>query len=222
MYRTVWSDKRHDANEYGTKLVKSLVPGCKFDFPKSLYNVYDCLYAVVANDKEAIVLDFFGGSGTTAHAVLDLNREDNGNRQFILCEQMHYVDTVTRRRVRTVIEQSAEGEFLSLDLLPYNEMYMDKIQSARTSAALVKLWREIGESSFLNWYVNPEFPDEAVGDFKAIGKKRGVEAQKKLLCELLDKNQLYVHLTEIQDKIYQVSKADTKLNQLFYGETYSG
>ena len=69
MYRTVWEDKRYDANIYGTQLVKSLVPDCEFDFPKSLWNVYDCLRSVVENDRNAIVLDFFGGSGTLNIAV---------------------------------------------------------------------------------------------------------------------------------------------------------
>ena len=72
LYRTVWEDSRYDANIYGTQILKSLVPDCDFAFPKSLWNVYDCLYSVVADDKDAIILDFFGGSGTTAHAVLEL------------------------------------------------------------------------------------------------------------------------------------------------------
>ena len=111
MYRTVWEDKRYDANIYGTQLVKSLVPDCEFDFPKSLWNVYDCLRSVIKDDKEAIILDFFGGSGTTAHAVLELNK-DGGSRKFIICEQMHYVETVTRERVRKVIEQSNKDDFI--------------------------------------------------------------------------------------------------------------
>lgn len=74
----------------------------RFSFPKSLWNVYDCLYAVVGNDKNAIVLDFFGGSGTTAHAVLELNKQDQGNRKFIICEQMDYIENVTRERIRKV------------------------------------------------------------------------------------------------------------------------
>ena len=129
MYRTVWEDKRYDANIYGTQLVKSLVPDCEFDFPKSLWNVYDCLRSVIKDDKEAIVLDFFGGSGTTAHAVLELNK-DGGNRKFIICEQMHYVETVTRERVKKVIEQDNKGDFIYCELMEYNQAYMDKIQSA--------------------------------------------------------------------------------------------
>ncbi|HNF87062.1 MAG TPA: site-specific DNA-methyltransferase, partial [bacterium] len=82
-YKTVWVDPKYDANEYGTKIVSRLVPENKFSFPKSLYNVKDCVYAVVGNDKDAIILDYHAGSGTTAHAVLELNKEDGGNRKFI-------------------------------------------------------------------------------------------------------------------------------------------
>lgn len=84
--KTVWDDKRYDANEYGTKIVSDLVPGGGFSFPKSLYTVYDSVYAATANDKEAIVMDFFSGSGTTAHAVMKLNAEDGGHRKFIMVQ----------------------------------------------------------------------------------------------------------------------------------------
>jgi len=85
IYKTVWLDPRYDANEYGTKIVKELVPSSDFDFPKSLYTVFDCLYAIVGDKKNSIVLDYFAGSGTTGHAVLELNDKDRGKRQFILC-----------------------------------------------------------------------------------------------------------------------------------------
>ena len=215
MYRTVWEDKRYDANIYGTQLVRSLVPDCEFDFPKSIWNVYDCLRSVVEDDKEAIILDFFGGSGTTAHAVLELNK-DGGNRKFIICEQMHYVETVTRERVKKVIEQDNKDDFIYCELRQYNQTYMDKIQAAQSSEALVALWKEIAENSFLNWYVNEEMPQDAVNDFIAIGN---LEAQKHLLAELLDKNQLYVNLSEIEDVGFAVSAEDKELNKQFYGES---
>ena len=84
--KTIWDDKKYDANEYGTKMVSDLVPGGGFSFPKSLYTVYDAVYAATAEDKEAIVLDFFSGSGTTAHAVMKLNAEDCGHRKFIMVQ----------------------------------------------------------------------------------------------------------------------------------------
>jgi adenine-specific DNA-methyltransferase len=59
------------------------------------------------NGGDDIVLDFFGGSGTTAHAVLELNKEDDGNRQFIITEQLNYIETVTSKRIQKIIEQLA-------------------------------------------------------------------------------------------------------------------
>jgi len=82
--RTVWQNPKYDAAEYGTKLVHALVPGSQFDFPKSVYNTYDCLAPIVSARKAAIILDYFAGSGTTAHAVMMMNKEDGGNRKFIL------------------------------------------------------------------------------------------------------------------------------------------
>ena len=84
--KTIWDEKKYDANEYGSKIVSSLVPGGGFSFPKSLYTVYDSVYAATAYDKEAIVMDFFSGSGTTAHAVMKLNAEDGGHRKFIMVQ----------------------------------------------------------------------------------------------------------------------------------------
>ena len=214
-YRTVWEDSRYDANIYGTQIVKALVPNCNFAFPKSLWNVYDCLYAVVANDKEAIILDFFGGSGTTAHAVLELNK-DGGNRKFIICEQMDYVETVTTERMKKVIEENNQNNFIYCELKEYNQAFMDKIQAAQSSDALVALWKDISKNSFLNWYINAEMPQDAVDTFIAIGD---VEKQKRLLVELLDKNQLYVNLSEIEDADFEVSEIDKALNRRFYGDS---
>ena len=83
--RTVWQDSRYDANEYGTKIVHKLVPNSHFDFPKSVFNTYDCIAPILYERKRAIVLDFFAGSGTTGHSTVILNKEDGGQRTFILC-----------------------------------------------------------------------------------------------------------------------------------------
>jgi len=81
--RTVWTSPAHDAGLYGSTLLRSLIPNRKFPFPKSLYAVEDALRFFVAKKSEAIVLDFFSGSGTTAHAVMRLNKQDGGRRQCI-------------------------------------------------------------------------------------------------------------------------------------------
>lgn len=77
----------------------------------------------------------------------------------------------------------------------------------------------MAQNSFLNWYVNPKLPEDAIKDFIEIGKEdNGLVKQKKLLMELLDKNQLYVNLSEIDDAKFNVSEEDKALNKLFYGE----
>ncbi|MDK2981169.1 MAG: adenine-specific DNA-methyltransferase [Chloroflexota bacterium] len=83
--RTVWQDSKYDANEYGSKLVNKLVEKSSFNYPKSVFTTYDCIAPILYERKEATVLDFFAGSGTTGHAVMILNKEDGGKRKFILC-----------------------------------------------------------------------------------------------------------------------------------------
>jgi len=102
-YKTVWTDKKYNANSYGAKLLSEILPRNAFSFPKSLYTVQDSIDAVTQNNLEAVVLDFFGGSGTTAHAVINLNREDGGNRKYILVETNEYFDTVTLPRIKKVV-----------------------------------------------------------------------------------------------------------------------
>ena len=80
---TTWSEKSHEAGAHGTGVLRALLPGRKFPFPKSLYAVEDCLRLFVGNNPNARILDFFSGSGTTAHAVMRLNRQDGGRRQCI-------------------------------------------------------------------------------------------------------------------------------------------
>lgn len=80
---TTWKETSHEAGAYGTSLLRTLLPGRKFPFPKSLYAVEDALHLFVGDKSEAVILDFFSGSGTTAHAVMRLNKQDGGHRQCI-------------------------------------------------------------------------------------------------------------------------------------------
>lgn len=80
---TIWNQASHSTSGHGTKLVKDLLSDRTFPYPKSLYAVEDALRFVVSSKPEAIVLDFFAGSGTTAHAVMRLNRQDGGRRHCI-------------------------------------------------------------------------------------------------------------------------------------------
>jgi adenine-specific DNA-methyltransferase len=81
--KTIWQATRYDASTYGTQLLETMLPGRKFPFPKSLYATQDCIDVVVRHKRNAVILDFFAGSGTTAHAVMRLNKRDGGSRQCI-------------------------------------------------------------------------------------------------------------------------------------------
>ena len=82
--KSQWDNKLHDARDYGTKILRNTLGELRFNFPKSLYAVHDCIRYFVANKPNGIIIDFFAGSGTTLHAVNLLNAEDGGNRQCIL------------------------------------------------------------------------------------------------------------------------------------------
>lgn len=182
----------------------------------------------MASDEGDLVLDFHLGSGTTA-AVAHKTK-----RQYIGIEQLEYGENDSVARLRNVIKGDPSGisravnwtgggDFVYCELMKYNEAFMERIEAAKTSKELIKVWREMAEGSFLNWYVNPQIPEEAIKDFEAIGNEDdGLKKQKRLLAELLDKNQLYVNLSEIGDAQFKVSAEDKALNKAFYGEAYNG
>ncbi|MBM1003242.1 MAG: site-specific DNA-methyltransferase [Desulfofustis sp. PB-SRB1] len=197
------------------------------------------LYRLIklASNEGDIVLDYHIGSGTTCAVAHKMKR------QYIGIEQLDYGHNDSTIRLQNVIGKKIKekgemfdklqfdqsgiskainwqggGDFIYGELMKYNEAFMDNIQAAKTSKELVNLWKGIAENSFLNWYVNPEMPEEAINDYIAIGKtENGLDKQKKLLAELLNKNQLYVNLSEIDDADFNVSDGDKKLNQSFYG-----
>jgi len=173
----------------------------------------------LATSENDIVLDFFLGSGTTVAVAHKMGR------QYIGIEQMDYIETIPVERLKKVIagEQGGisksvnwqgGGDFIYCELMKYNEAFMERVQAAQDSEDLLDIWQDMTKDSFLNWYVNPAMPEEAIKDFEAIGD---LEKQKHLLAELLDKNQLYVNLSEIDDAQFKVSKEDKALNQAFYG-----
>ncbi|HNX13806.1 MAG TPA: DNA methyltransferase [Oscillospiraceae bacterium] len=84
MPKTQWSFETHDARDYGTKVLKNILDETRFDFPKSLYAVEDCIKLFCLNNPNALIVDFFAGSGTTLHAVNLLNAEDGGHRRCIM------------------------------------------------------------------------------------------------------------------------------------------
>ena len=205
-------------NSKGTDEIVEIFGRKAFSYPKNELLMQRIIE--YTTEESDIVLDFHLGSGTTAAVAHKMGR------QYIGIEQMDYAETLPVERLKKVIagEQGGisesvnwqgGGDFIYCELMKYNQTYMDKISSTQSSEELVALWQDIAENSFLNWHVNPEMPEDVVKDFIAIND---VEKQKHLLAELLDKNQLYVNLSEIEDADFGVSAEDKALNKAFYGE----
>ena len=102
-FKTFWDKSSYLARDYGTFLLNDLFGKKVFDFPKSIHLVKDCLY--IASDDTAIIVDFFAGSGTTAHATIELNKDEHrsGTRKYILVEMAEYFDTVLKPRIQKVV-----------------------------------------------------------------------------------------------------------------------
>ena len=97
-----WVNPRYNAGTFGANLLRDIIGKQNpFSYPKSVHTVGDAIFAAGIED-DSLVLDFFGGSGTTGHAVINLNREDGGRRKFILVEMGDYFDTVLLPRIKKV------------------------------------------------------------------------------------------------------------------------
>ena len=101
--KTLWDKNVYSAPRYGTTFLKDMIGDVlAFPFPKSIHLMEDCLRVTSLNTNE-IVLDYFGGSGTTAHATINLNRQDGGKRKYILIEMGHHFDTVLKPRIKKAV-----------------------------------------------------------------------------------------------------------------------
>ncbi len=211
--KTIWSDPKYDASSHGTILLKEIFDGEKvFSYPKSIFTVRDTIDIITRHDKNDIVLDFFGGSGTTAHAVLELNKNDRGNRKFIICEQMDYIETVTRERIKKIIDFNKEGSFIYAELMKFNQIYLDKIFNSSSKENLISIWKEMRNKAFLSYQFDKKTFEDRLEAFKTTS----LENMQNYLKEILDKNQLYVNYSEIMDKDHNVNDQEIKLNHLFY------
>lgn len=166
----------------------------------------------ILTNKDSIVLDYHAGSGTTAHAVLELNEQDGGSRKFILCEQMDYVETVTKERIKKIIKTNKKDNFVYLELADLNNAWLEKIKKANTGKELAKIWGEMEKTAFLSYKIDPKTVSANAKNFAELK----ISDQKKFLIECLDKNELYINLTEIDDKDYGISKENRALNNEFY------
>ena len=111
---SIWYEAKYSASEYGTQILDSIMGSREmFQYPKSPFAVMDCI-KIATNTKNAVILDFFAGSGTTGQAVLELNKEDDGKRQFILCtnDENNICTEICYPRIQRVMQgyKNMDGE----------------------------------------------------------------------------------------------------------------
>lgn len=209
--KTLWNKPEYSSST-ATNELTSLVSRNVFTYPKSVELVKDAIQ--IATDSDSIVLDFFGGSGTTGQAVLELNLKDNGSRKFILVEQMDYIESATVPRLNAVINKNGQGSFVYCELAQLNQKYVDALQEAETDAKVTDILKAVLATGFISEKVNPKLIDTEAEDYKALS----LDEKKAFVMEVLDSNLLYVNYSDIDDKEFAISDADKAFTKSFYGE----
>lgn len=164
---TFWEDSKYSATEHGTDLLKRIFGEQEvFSYPKSIFAVEDSL--TVSGAREGtLTLDYFAGSGTTGHAVINLNREDNGGRKYILCEMGEYFDTVTKPRIQKVIYSkdwnngkpvSREGSSHCFKYMRL-EQYEDTLNNLTVKSSMVSTDGEFYDGYMLGYLLDTETKD---------------------------------------------------------------
>ncbi len=178
-----------------------------------IYRILD-----MTTNENDLVLDFFAGSGTTLAVAHKMKR------RYIGIEQMEYIESITKERLKKVIEGeqggiskavswSGGGNFVYAELMPLNAIYKEKIQNLNGEKELDNIYQELKTKAFLDYRVdiNEILKDK---EFENLD----LESKKEILKFVLDSNMDYVLYGDIKDEDYALSKEIIKLNKIFYGD----
>ncbi len=164
--KTIWFDSKYDSSSHGTNLLKNLFGERNvFGFPKSVYSTEESLHSIMGEDENSIVVDMFGGSATTGHALINLNRKDNKTRKYILIEMGEYFEQVTKPRLKKVIysptwssgnpvvRQKGISHIMKYFSL---ESYEDALSNVRLSDEHKSLYNLFGEDYLIHYMLDIE------------------------------------------------------------------
>lgn len=204
-------------NKDGNNEIDALLGRNAFGYAKP-ESLIKAIIEVATNEKD-IILDFHLGSGTTCAVAHKMNR------QYIGVEQMDYIETVSIERLKKVIDGEQNGiskdinwqgggSFVYCELEKLNQKFVDSIETASTDEELVQLYENILGTGFISYNVNPKEIDAHSNDFLELA----INEKKRLLTELLDKNQLYVNYCDIDDEAFGISEKDKMFTRNFYKE----
>lgn len=214
--KTIWKDVGTTTN--GTQHLKKMFGSMVFSNPKPESLIQRVIE--LSTEEGDIVLDYHLGSGTTAAVAHKMGR------QYIGVEQMDYIEDIAVERLRKVIageqggisksvDWQGGGDFVYCELASANQAYIDKIQRAETEEKLLDLWEEMQQRAFLSYKVDPR-------DYSTLAKELtdlSLEGLRHFLIDVLDKNLLYVPLSELESSEYSnLCAEDRRLTHTFYHE----
>ena len=201
---TIWNQPSHGAGDFGSSLLLEIFKSKRFTFPKSLYAVRDTLNFVVKGKKDAIIVDFFAGSGTTMHAVNLLNAEDGGNRHCIIATN----NEVSVEEAKTLIEKGykkGDDEWESLGIAKY-------VTWPRTVCSIEG--KDINGNELKGEYINAIDKEIKMADgFKANVKYLKCDWTPRKPEDYLLSNALCLHIKEMIE-LQTASEIDGKKNVL--------
>ncbi|WP_368488355.1 DNA methyltransferase [Clostridium sp. BJN0013] len=221
---TIWSYKDVGHNQDARKESLLLFGNQAFSTPKP-EKLLQRIITLGSNEGD-LILDFFIGSATTQAVAMKMNR------RFIGIEQMDYINTVSVPRLQQVIkgEQGGVskeinwkggGNFIYTELMQLNQFFINKILNCNSSEKLINILNEMKRDAYLDFKVNiKKLISQAVEiegyDIKMSFKDLPLDKQKEILIGVLDKNQLYINYSDIDDEDYQISDRDKMFNHSFY------
>lgn len=176
----------------------------------------------ISTEENDLVLDFFSGSGTTAAVAHKMGR------QYIGIEQMDYIENITIERLKKVIDGEqggiskamnwqGGGSFIYFELKKYNQHFEERLTAAKNTEDLLALWNDIREKSFLCYNVDISALDADLRDAESEFMKLDLNKQIQVIMGLLDKNQIYVNLSSLEDVDFVCTDSEKALTNDFYG-----
>ncbi len=212
---TIWTHQEVGSNRTSKNEIRNLFGRDDFQTPKPEKLLQRIIQ--LSTQESDIVLDFHVGSGTTCAVAHKMGR------QYIGIEQMDYIETVTVERLKKVIEGEqggisktvnwqGGGSFVYLELKKYNEAFVEKIRDAQSTEALLEVWEDMKGRSFMNYNTDLKAQEQAIAELKT----HTLEIQKEKLVSILDKNQLYVSLSNMDDAQYGITEEEKAITKAFY------
>lgn len=205
----IWTDIPYNgiAKEGGVRLKNGKKP------EKLLRRIID-----ISSSPGDLIVDFHAGSGTTLAVALKMGR------RFIGVEQINYGENDAVVRLKNVVDGDKTGvskvlgwkgggSFVHAELAQANEVFMQHIQASASEDDLAQVWEDMQQRAFLSYRVDVRSIDPTAKDWQALS----LDDKKRLLMETLDKNMLYVPLSEMDDATWGLSEADKALNRGFFG-----